>query len=124
MARGHNEFLEGLKVEGGETSQIEIAEEAIKKELFKIIVDMDLENGQCVKMSRLVQLISENLGIAGNKKQIEQIITKLFQTDRYLHKINSDGDVVANYNKMYILQKQHEKNEREKAHQISRKFMR
>ena len=48
MARGQNEFLKGLKVEVDEASQKEAAEEAIKKQLFRILNTLDLENGSTV----------------------------------------------------------------------------
>ena len=123
MARGLNDFLKGLKFEGGETSQIEGAEDAIKKELFIIMPELNLKNGQTVKMNKVVELISNKLGINTNKMQIEQIVTKIFQKDYYLYKINDKGDVVAEFTTADILQKQYEDKVHEEAEEILHKFV-
>ena len=115
MARGLNEFLKGLKFESGETSQIEVAEEAIKKELFTILSELNLENGQTIKINKVVQLIANNLGINANKMQIEQIVTKVFSSGHYCYKINDNGDIEADFNTADILQKQHANQAREQA---------
>ena len=123
MARGLNDFLKGLRFEGGETSQIEVAEEAIKKELFIIMPELNLENGQIVKMSKVVELISNKLGINTNKMQIAQIVTKVFQTGNYSYQINDNGDVVAKFNTADILQKEYEDKVHEEAEEILHKFV-
>ena len=123
MARGLNDFLKGLKFEGGETSQIEVAEEAIKKELFIIMPELNLENGQTVKMSKVVELISDKLGINTNKMHIAQIVTKVFQTGNYYYQINDNGDVVAELGTADILQRQYESKVHEEAEEILHKFV-
>lgn len=123
MTRGFNEFLKGLKVDGGETSQIQVAEEAIKKELFIIMPKLNWQNGQTVKISKVVELISNKLGINTNKMQIAQIITKVFQTGNYTYKINDNGDVVANFSTADILQKEYEDKVHEEAEEILHKFV-
>jgi len=115
MTRGLNGFLKGLKFEGGETSQIEVAEEAIKKELFIIMQELNLQNGQTVKMNNIVQLISNKLGINTNKMQIAQIVMKVFQTGNYTYKINDNGDVEASFSTADILQREYEKQVHEEA---------
>ena len=108
MANGFSEFLKGLRFEEGKTSQIEIAEEAVKKQLFIVINELNLENGQVVKMDNVVQLISDKLGIQGNKNKIAQIITKVLDSGEYLQRINKDGNIEAAYGTVVMLQKERE----------------
>lgn len=123
MARGISDFLKGLKVENGETSQIEVAEEAIRKELFIIMPELNLENGQTVKMSKVVGMISDKLGINSNKMQIAEIIIQAFQTGHYSYKIDDKGNIEACFSRADILQKQYENKMHEEAEEILHKFV-
>jgi len=123
MTRGLNEFLNGLKFKDGETSQNTVAEEAIKRELFIVMNELDLENGQVVKMNKVVQLICDKLGIHGNKYKIAQIATQVFQDGKYLHKINADGNIEAAYGKAELLQKQRDNRIHKEAEDLLHVFI-
>ena len=123
MARGLNEFLKGLIVENGETSQIEIAEEAIKKQLFIIMREFDMENGQTVKLNEIVKMISDKLGIQRNKRKVAQIVMKIFQSGEYNYKINEKGNIEAVYSKADILQKQRDEEIHEEAENVLHEFI-
>lgn len=123
MTRGFNEFLRGLRVKDGETSQVEVAEEAIKKQLFDILFELDMENGQEIEIDKVVQLISEKLGIQDNKNRIVQIITKVFEKGNSNYQINENGKIKAVFNRTYILQKEREKQLHQEAEVILKSFV-
>lgn len=123
MTRGLNQFLKGLKVENGDTFQKQVAEETIKKEFFVIMQEIDLEDGQIVEMENVVQLISDKLGIVGNKKKIVQILTQVLQSGEYLYIVNENGDIETSYGNVEIFQKQREKQMKEEATGMLQRFV-
>ena len=123
MARGQNEFLKGLKVEVDEASQKEVAEEAIKKQLFRILNTLDLENGSTVDLFETVKQIANILGMQESKKQIAQYITQLFQSGRYQFDIDEKGNIRANYNMIYMIQRESDKKGKEEAERILKGFI-
>lgn len=118
MTRGLNEFLKGLRIEGGEASQKEVAEEAIKKQLFRILDDLNLKKGETVDLDKTVEKIANSLGLQENKVQIAQYITKLFQSDEYQFDIDDNGNIRANYSRLYMIQKANDQRGREEAEGI------
>ena len=123
MARGFNEFLKGLKIQGGEASQKEVAEEVIKKQLFIIMPDLNMENGQTVKLSEIVQMISNRLEEKANKKQIAQVVTQVFRSGEYRYKIDDNGNIEASFSTADILQKSYEDKVREEAAERLQEFV-
>ena len=123
MAKGYNEFLEGLKFEGGETSQIEVAEEAIKKHLFRMVNDLEMENGESIDINKIVELIADKLGLQAYKIQISKYITQLLQKGKYQFDIDDNGNIRANYSRLYMIQKDNDRRGREEANKILQGFV-
>lgn len=123
MARGLNKFFKGLRFEGGEASQKEVAEETIKKQLFIIMNELDLENGQTIEMNKIVKLISDKLGVQLNKNKIAQIVTQIFQNGEYKQKINEQGNVEIVLSTADILQKQRDDRIHEEAENMLHGFV-
>lgn len=123
MARGMSEFLKALKIQGGEEAQIEVIEETIKKQLFIIMPELNMENGQTVSLSEIVKLISDKLDNQANKKQIAQVVTQVFQTGEYSYKIDDNGDIKASFSAAEILQKSYEDKVHEEAESRLHEFV-
>ena len=123
MNEARNEFLNGLKVEEGETSQIEVAEEAIKKQLFSILIDIDLKNGETVELSKIVDKIADSLGLQTNKSKIFQHLAKTLKDGSYQFDIDDNGNVKANYNRLYSLQELSTESEKRQSNQIYQQFI-
>ena len=114
MNKVQNEFLNGLKYEEGETSQKEVAREAIRKQLFGILNDSQLKKGESRDLNETVEQIANDLGLQENKAQIAQYITQLLQSGHYQFDIDDNGNIRANYSRLYMLQEQSaEKNRKE-----------
>lgn len=122
MARGHSEFLDGLKFKDGKTSQRQVAEDAIKKQLFKILGDSQLKKGDSKDLNETVDQIANNLGLQSNKNQIVQYITQLFQSGEYQFDIDDNGNIRANYGRLYMLQNKAEEEELKKGNEIMQGF--
>lgn len=118
-----NEFLNGLKYEEGETSQKQVAKEAIKNQLFKILRDSELKKGESRDLNETVGEIANSLGLQENKAQIAQYITELFQSGEYQFDIDENGNIRANYSRLYMIQKANDKRGREEAEEILHGFM-
>lgn len=104
MYEAKNEFLKGLKYEEDENSQRQIAEEAIRKQFFYMLNELNLENGDAVSLNQMCEQIGNNLGLETSK--IAQFIRQVFQQREYQYYIDDKGNVVANYDRLYILQQQ------------------
>lgn len=104
MNKPQNEFLNGLKYEEGETSQRKIAEEAIRKQLFSMLLELHLKNGESTNFDEIVEQIANNLGLQANKAQIAQYVTKVLQSGNYQFDIGDNGNIRANYSRLYQLQ--------------------
>lgn len=123
MNEARNEFLNGLKVEEGETSQIEVAEEAIKKQLFGILIDIDLKNGETIELSKIVDKIADSLGLQTNKPKIFQCLAKTLKDGSYQFDIDDNGNVKANYNRLYSLQELSTESEKRQSNYIYQQFI-
>lgn len=123
MNEARNEFLNGLKVEEGETSQIEVAEEAIKKQLFSILIDIDLKDGETVELSKIVDKIADSLGLQTNKSKIFQYLAKTLKDGSYQFDIDDNGNVKANYNRLYSLQELSTESEKRQSNYIYQQFI-
>ena len=104
MNKPQNEFLNGLKYVEGETSQRKVAEEAIKKQLFSMLIDLNLKNGEATDLNEMVEQIANNLGLQAEKNQIAQYVTKVLRTGNYQFDIDDNGNIRANYSRLYQLQ--------------------
>ena len=123
MNTAQNEFLNGLKYEEGETSQKQIAEEAIKKQLFRILHDSKMKKGESKDLNETVEQISNDLGLQENKVQIAQYITQLLQSGNYQFDIDDNGNIRANYSRLYILQETAAEKNREEVYEILQEFI-
>lgn len=123
MTRGQNEFLKGLKFEDGKISQKEVAEEAIKKQLFRILNESKMQKGESKEIDEVVEQIANNLGLQANKEAIAQYIKQLFQSGEYQFDIDENGNIKANYSRLYMLQKQSDEIETKKVNEILQGFI-
>lgn len=104
MTKEQNEFLKGLKFNDGETSQKEIAEESIGRQLFHILSKSKLKNGEVKDIENVVEQISNDLGLQKYRTQIKRYITQLLKNDRYQYGIDANGNIIANYSRLYMVQ--------------------
>lgn len=123
MAIGENEFLKGLKFKDGETSQKEVAKENIRKQLFKILMDSNLQKGESRDLYETAEEIANNLGMQQNKEKIAQYIIQLFQGDQYQYNIDESGNIKANYSRLYMIQKERDRKGHEEAEEILQGFI-
>ena len=123
MARGYNKFLEGIKFQDGEASQKEVAEEAIKKQLFNIITNAKLQKGESIDINETVRQIADNLGLQEHKTKVMQYIIALFKSGDYQYDLNEDGNIRANYSRIYMIQKECDQKGKEEADGILRGFI-
>jgi len=123
MARGLNEFLKGLKIQGGDESQTEVAEEAIKKQLFIVMPELNMQNGQIVSLNSVVAQIAIRLENQISKKQIAQVVTHVFGTGEYNYKLNDKGNIVATYSSVVLSQNQRDEQLHEEANTILHEFI-
>lgn len=77
------EFREGLQVEQSRKTQIEVAEEEIRKELFRILTVWDVKEEKSGKLKEVVDSIADKLGLQGKEEHISEYVTQIFQTGRY-----------------------------------------
>lgn len=123
MKKAQNEFLNGLKYAEGETSQKQVAKEAIKKQLFKILNDSKLQKGESRDIDQTAEQIANNLGLQENKARIIQYITYLFNSGNYEFDIDESGNIRANYSRIYMLQKAEDQRGKEDAEKILQGFV-
>lgn len=123
MNKPKNEFLNGLKYGEGETSQKEVAQEAIKKQLFSMLIDSNLKNGEAISLNGTVEQIANNLGLQAEKNQIAQYVTQLFKSGNYQFDIDDNGNIRANYSRLYMLQEESAEEERKKVNGILQEFI-
>lgn len=123
MNKARNEFLNELKYAEGETSQKKVAQEAIKRQLFCRLLDLNLKNGESTDLDETVEQIADSLGLQANKAQIVQYITQLLQSGNYQYGINSKGNIEAKYNRLYMLQEEAGEKSREEMHDILQEFV-
>lgn len=123
MNKARNEFLNELKYAEGETSQKKVAQEAIKRQLFCRLLDLNLKNGESTDLDETVEQIADSLGLQANKTQIVQYITQLLQSGNYQYGINSKGNIEAKYNRLYMLQEEAGEKSREEMHDILQEFV-
>lgn len=97
-------FLNRLRYVEEKTSQIKVAEESIRKQLFSMLLDLHLKNGESTNFDEIVEKIANNLGLQANKPQIAQYVTKVLQTGNYQFDIGDNGSIRANYSRLYQLQ--------------------
>jgi hypothetical protein len=95
-------FLDGILVMSPEEEQKRVAEENINKRLFRIIDSLNLENGDVIELSPIAEKIANDIGI--EKEKIINHITQLFQSGRYQFSIDDNGNIIANYNRLYMIQ--------------------
>lgn len=123
MNKPQNEFLNGLKYVEGETSQRKVAEEAIKKQLFSMLIDLNLKNGEATDLNEMVEQIANNLGLQAEKNQIAQYVTKVLRTGNYQFDIDDNGNIRANYSRLYLLQEISAEKERKEVNGILQGFI-
>ena len=116
-------FLQKLRYEDGNASQRKVAEEAIERQLFVTINDLKLENGDVIDINEMTNLIANKLGIQQYKSQIRQYITELIQNGSYQVIIDDNGNIKANYSRLYIMRKIEEQRNREEANKILQGFV-
>ena len=97
-------FLNRLRYVEEKTSQIKVAEESIRKQLFSMLLDLHLKNGESTNFDEIVEKIANNLGLQANKAQIAQYVTKVLQSGNYQFDIGDNGNIRANYSRLYQLQ--------------------
>jgi len=118
-----NEFLNGLRYEQGETSQKQVAEDAIKRQLFKILDESKLQKDESKDLNEVAENILVRLGLKQNKAKIAQFIIQLLQSNRYQYNIDENGNIRANYSRLYMLQKEDERKSHEEAEKILQGFI-
>lgn len=123
MARGESKFIEGLKYDDGGTSQKEVAEEAIRIQLFRMINDLEMENGESVDINKMVESIADKLGLQAYKIRITQYITQILQSGRYQFDIDDNGNIRANYSRLFMIRKVMDQRNREEANKILQGFV-
>lgn len=123
MARGSNEFIKGIRFPNGDTSQKEVAKETIRKQLFRILNDSNMQKGESKDLNEMVDEIANNIGLQQYRIQIAQYITQLLQTDQYQYGIDENGNIKANYTRLYMIQKETDKKGREEADEILQGFI-
>ena len=106
MNEARNEFLNGLRYNKSETSQKEVVEEAIRKQLFSKLLELHLKNGESANFNEIVEQIANNLGLQKNKIKVAQYVTKLLQSGNYQFDIDDNGNIRASYSRLYQLQEQ------------------
>ena len=114
MTKEHNQFIKELSYKNSETSQKEVAEESIRNQLFKIIYEFEIANGNEVALDNVVELISDRLGMQLYKSNIEKYVSQVLESGKYKYSIDCNGNIKADFNKLDLLQKQYsdERNER------------
>ena len=122
MNKAQNGFLNGLKYVEGETSQKQVAKEAITKQLFKILEDSKLQKGESKDINHIAEQIANNLGLQENKARIIQYITQIFNSGNYEFDIDESGNIRANYSRIYMIQKAADQKGREEANEILQHF--
>ena len=74
MQQKQQEFAKSLRSEKAQESQNEIAKEAIRRALFKILSSLDIENGKKVELNHVVDLILLELGNNLDREMLEAYI--------------------------------------------------
>lgn len=106
MNEARNEFLNELRYNKSETSQKEVVEEAIRKQLFSKLLELHLKNGESANFNEIVEQIANNLGLQKNKIKVAQYVIKVLQSGNYQFDIDDNGNIRASYSRLYQLQEQ------------------
>ena len=117
MQKKQQKFAESIRCEDAQKAQDEIAQESIKRELFKILVNSDIENGKKLELEQVVDLVVLELGLNSDREQLKNYIKKTIQSGKYKYKIDKDGHITQNFNKLAEAQKKHSDRESEIAKQ-------
>ena len=123
MERQRSGFLQELKYEDEIASQKKVAEEAITRQLFVTINDLKLENGDIIDINEMTNLIANKLGLQQYKSQIQRYITELIQNGSYEVIIDENGNIKANYSRLYMMKKAEEQRKCEEANRILQGFV-
>lgn len=123
MKRSQNEFLKGLKNEDGKTSQKQIAQEAIRKQLFHRLNALDLKNGETTNLNNMAEQIADDLGLQTEINQITQYLMTLFKSGNYQFDLDDKGDIRANYSRLHILQEKEAEQSRAEVKAILQSYV-
>ena len=123
MQQKQQEFAKSLRSEKAQESQNEIAKEAIRRALFKILSSLDIENGKKVELNHVVDLILLELGNNLDREMLEAYIRETIQSGKYKYKINQEEKIISDLNKLAHAQKKHNDRESEVAKEILQTFI-
>ena len=123
MFKGNQEFLKGLRYGNSEESQIKLAQESIRKQLFKRIGEINPQNGESINLGKTVDYIANNLGLQMYKQQITQYITELFSGESYEFGIDEKGNIIAKYSRLFRIQREADKEAHKRASDTLQMFV-
>lgn len=123
MFKGNQKFLRGLRYEEGDQGQIEIAQESIRKQLFKRIGEINPQNGESINLAEMVDYIANNLGLQMHKQQIAQYINELFSGENYEFGIDEKGNIIAKYSRLFRIQRETDKEAHKRASDTLQMFV-
>lgn len=123
MFKGNLQFLNGLISEKGKTDQIQLAQESIRKQLFRRIDEINPQNGESINLVEIVDYIANNLGLQMYRQQIAQYIKELLSGENYEFGIDEKGNIIAKYSRLFRIQRETDKEAHKKASNTLQMFV-